>query len=176
MLKLVRWLVYGFLRWFESFDSVWQTTLLCIGVGVFEIGWPELDPHLVAVLLVSLYATFTQNGLAHGNKLNGDKLDAAIETLIALGHTDDERTRVIVDHTGAIVAQAEAIWTAVGELRETVAEVARLAHTEAEVQAKVWKQDEQIIAALTAVREMLEGQAALAHRLVKPIDEQLPDA
>lgn len=80
MRRLTERIVYSFLGWFESFDSVWQTTLLCIGGTVFEDALPRLDPgHLVFLLILSLYATYTQNALAHVNKLTADKVTAGQE-------------------------------------------------------------------------------------------------
>lgn len=131
--RLAEWAVYRFLGWFESFNSVWQTTLLCVGVGVFEIGWPRLDPHLVAVLIVSLYATFTQNGLAHENKLNSDKLDQALEridqvadetyvntqTLLRLAENETHLQETAIAQTEAIVAALHELRTHLPTRKET---------------------------------------------------------
>lgn len=121
-------IVYTFLGWFESFGSVWQTTLVCVGVGVFEIGWPAADKHLVAVLLVSLYATFTQNGLAHGNRLTGQKVDQALATIDEVVDDVYVSTQALirlaeneVHMQEGMVAQTEAIVAALTELREHLA-------------------------------------------------------
>lgn len=122
--------VYRFLAWFESFDSVWQTTLLCAAVAVFEIGWPSLDPHLVAVLLVSLYATFTQNGLAHGNKLTSQKLDQALAEIDRVGDENYVSTQALLQFAKneehlqqAVIEQGQAITAALAELRTGLAEL-----------------------------------------------------
>jgi len=120
-------IVYGFLGWFESFNSVWQTTFLCIAVGVFEIGFPNLDRHLIAVLVVSLYATFTQNGLAHENKLTSDKLDLALKTIDQVVDDVFVATQAILtlarnetNTQQALISQASAIHAAISELRDHI--------------------------------------------------------
>ena len=131
MRRLTEWAVYGFLRWFESFDSVWQTTLAIFGGWAFELAYPTLDPgHLVFLLVLSLYATFTQNGLGHGNKLTAQKVDAALETidrivddlyvatqtLIQMARSESSVQEALLAQTAAVAAQTELIVAALSEL------------------------------------------------------------
>jgi hypothetical protein len=87
MRRFLEWAVYGFLRWFESFDSVWQTIVICIGGTIFCLAFPGLISLTFFVVLLSLYATFTQNGLAHENKLNSDGLAHNADLLLDLAQT-----------------------------------------------------------------------------------------
>lgn len=124
--KLTERVVYRFLAWFESFDSVWQTTLLCVGVGVFEIGWPNVDRHLIAVLIVSLYATFTQNGLAHENKLTSNKVDKALYQIGTAQAKTDAAVATILATAKTIHALVEVVKTDIAGqeiLLEEIAEV-----------------------------------------------------
>jgi hypothetical protein len=122
--RFTEWTVYGFLAWFESFDSVWQTTLLC-GAGLLAavtatIIWPH--DLLVALLIamftnvLSVYATFTQNGLAHENKLNSNKIDQSLgkhdQSLGALLQLARNQTHM----QETLVAQTEAIAAALAEI------------------------------------------------------------
>lgn len=128
--RAIQAVVYGFLAWFESFDSVWQTTLVCAGVAIFEMGWPELDPHLFAVLVLSLYATYTQNGLAHGQWLTGAKLDRALGEIDRVGDENYAATQALVQLAEsevhlqqAVINQGEAVAAALAELRSGLDEL-----------------------------------------------------
>jgi hypothetical protein len=121
--------VYGFLGWFESFNSVWQTTIVIFGGWAIEAFFPSVDRgHLVFLLVLSLYATFTQNGLAHENKLTSDKLDQA---LVAIDSVVDDvyvaaqtLVQMATNETHmqtALVAQTEAILAALTEVRSHLA-------------------------------------------------------
>lgn len=124
--------VYGFLGWFESFDSVWQTTLVCLaGFGAAVTATIVYPRSLMVALLISMftnllsvYATFTQNGLAHENKLNSNKLDAALETIDRVVDEVYVTTQALVQLAQSeqslqanAIAQSEAILAALDELR-----------------------------------------------------------
>ena len=121
MRTLVERIVYGFLGWFESFNSVWQTTLLCMVIGAVEIAAPNLDRHLFAVLIISLYATFTQNGLAHENKLTSEKLDATLDALLALARDEVNERSADLAVQRALIAQGEAMTEIVRGLQTELA-------------------------------------------------------
>lgn len=118
-------LVYGFLAWFESFNSVWQTTLVIFSLWGIESAFPTVDPgHLVFLLVLSLYATFTQNGLAHENKITAEKLDHALETIdrvIDDLYVNSQATLQLAQNETniqqALVTQSNAITAALAELR-----------------------------------------------------------
>ena len=117
--------VYGFLAWFESFDSIWQTTLACsIGFTAAVTATVVYPRSLLVALLISMftnllsvYATFTQNGLAHENKLNSEKLDAAIGTLLQLARNEAHMQEAIVAQLDASATQTRAVKTALAQLR-----------------------------------------------------------
>lgn len=116
--------VYGFLAWFESFDSVWQTTLICIGGTAIEDAFPRIDPgHLVFLLILSLYATFTQNGLAHGNQLTSDKIDDALDRIEQQGRVLLRFARNEEHVQAAVVEQGQAVAAALAELRTGLIEL-----------------------------------------------------
>lgn len=132
--RFTEWIVYGFLRWFESFGSVWQTTLVCIGGTVAEDAFPSLDPnHLLFLLVLSLYATFTQNGLGHGNKLTAAKVDKALAEIsvntaqtIATAQLILQLARNEMAIQDTLIAQDKAIAELVMQAAKDIATVRRL--------------------------------------------------
>jgi hypothetical protein len=160
------------LLWFNVFTLAWFAVPALIGVFV---NWHvalvfELVVFLPGYLdVVTWFSGATQFTIAFQNSKAQTALDETLETLLQLARND-------VAAAGAIVAQAEAIWTAVGtiddtidRLNEAVAELLKLARTEQEIQTKLAKQDESIVTTLSTVRDMLEGQELLAHRLAEPL-------
>lgn len=130
--RFAAWAVYGFLSWFESFDSVWQTTLVCIGGTALEDLFPRLDPgHLLFLLVLSLYATFTQNGLGHGNKLTAHKVDQALAQIDQVVDDVYVATQALLKMAEnethlqeAVAQQTESIALALSELRTVVKQTA----------------------------------------------------
>ena len=119
--RFSEWAVYGFLRWFESFDSVWQTTLVCVIGPVVAAIFPWLVSLTFLVLVLSLYATFTQNGLAHENKLNSEKLDLALDEVRASTAAIFQLAQNEATMQNALIEQTEAMVEMLSDLREHLA-------------------------------------------------------
>ena len=129
--KANRWLIHKFLRWFASEGSVWQTSLAIAAVAVVLTWKQQWDPGYLRFLLVlSLYATFTQNALAylterrdrqneemllHQQRMLLNQVDQ-MELLVAIGREtvasqsaqDSIRTEQFADLARRILAELDA--------------------------------------------------------------------
>ena len=116
-------LVYGFLDWFSSFNSVWETTILIFAICIGELIAPHADPgHLVFILFLSLYATFTQNAIAHVNQRVSTKVDSALEEIRATSLATLQMGRNEEHIQTALIKQTDAIMAAIAEIHSYVSD------------------------------------------------------
>lgn len=119
--------VYGFIKWFTSFESVWQTTIVIFAGWAFE-SYTHLDPgHLLFLLVLSLYATFTQNALAFVSETTSQKIDEALAQIDGVVDDVYVATQALLKMAEnethlqeALATQTESMALALSELRTIV--------------------------------------------------------
>ena len=157
--------IHGFLRWFSSRASVWQTTLVIVAIASLLTWRQRWDPGYLRFLLVlSLYATFTQNALAYLT----ERRDQQNEEML-----DQQRQMLInqVDQMALLIEIAKASRDYEQRMEPLVAGAIQIVSHIQTLTEGLGASDQALATGMAELREMKDRQMQLTERTLGVVEQ-----